>query len=381
MFKNLFIVIGLLSSILLTITTSFDLVHKIPPLYDLPYVVAHAAEEEEEEEEESSSKDEEEEKEEEEKEEEKESEGESEESSEEEPQNESIAQVPDIIENINQEAETLVQQEQQIEGQKEEVKNTLNELLNPQLPPLLANLTNDHSTNITPPNECNCTVVKPQPEPIPETAPPAQPPTGLEQIILSNRIIDYKVLGGEITDPIYTKYFGLKNAFDNIINSTSYWSQSGKVGFTVILDRPLSEYEVCSASIDVYKPRNVPFTLKIGSAPDYQGVLDSLSKNIVLDNCIKNVDSITMYFDSGRDFTSLAELKLFGKRLLGTPTITPPPTILQPTTPPTLEPTQESSNNNKIDIRDSTAEIDIKNSTVTFKFDPLTATFVGQPAN
>jgi hypothetical protein len=353
------------------ISSCLDLDHQFPPLYKQPFEIAYAQEEEEEEEEEESKDEEKEEEEEEEGEESKE-----EESSEEEPQNESSAtQVPDIIENINQEAQTLVQQEQQIEVGKEEVKNTLNELLNPQLPPLLANLTNDHITNAAPPNDCNCTVVQP---PTPTPTPPVV--TGLEQIILSNRIIDYKVLGGSITDPRYTTHFGLKNAFDNIINNTSYWSQSGKVGFTITLDRPLSEYEVCSASIDVYKARNIPFTLKIGTAPDYNGVLDSLSKNIVLDKCITNVNSVSMYFDSGKDFTSLAEIKLFGKRLANlSPPVQTPVLPSLPENMPVLEP--NTSAGQKIEIKDSTAEINIKNSTVTFKFDPLTATFVGQPAN
>jgi|SRR5215212_9781268 len=393
--RNIFLIGLLLSSILFTIVGFSDLDNRPPPVYQLPYPIASAAaeEEEEEEEEEESTKDgdKEEEEEEEGKEESKEGEEEQQEEPKEETQEASPTtgaetQIDDVLNNLNQEAATVIQGQQAVDQQQTEVKNQLNELLNPQLPPLLANLTEDHTTNATPPNQCNCTLIKQNtttPPPLPTAPAVQQPSQQLEQIILSSRINDYKVVGGAVTDPAYTNAFSPNHVFDNLIDKDSYWSQSGKAGFIATLDKPLSEYEVCSAQLTVYQPKNVPFTLKLGTQLTYNGVIDSKSKDIVFDQCVRNVDTISMAFDAGNDFTSLAELKLFGKKI----SITPPPVAVtapvQQEVIPELEPTipQTQGTGKTITIEDSTAEIDIKNSTVTFKFDPLTATFVGQPTS
>src|SRR5215212_6407156 len=145
--RNIFLIGLLLSSILFTIVGFSDLDNRPPPVYQLPYPIASAAaeEEEEEEEEEESTKDgdKEEEEEEEGKEESKEGEEEQQEEPKEETQEASPTtgaetQIDDVLNNLNQEAATVIQGQQAVDQQQ----------------------TEDHTTNATPPNQCNCTLIK-----------------------------------------------------------------------------------------------------------------------------------------------------------------------------------------------------------------------------
>lgn len=205
----------------------------------------------------------------------------------------------------------------------------------------------------------------------------------LQQIPISiANIVSYKSLG-KIVNADYTGNYSVPNMFDNKINDVSFWSQYGtKSGFIINLDNTLDGYQVCSIDVTVHNPKGVNYVLDIGLAKNYTGVIDQTIEKIQFEKCIKNIDELTMIFDSDKKYISIAEIKLFGNKL-GAATATVPTTETKPSTLiPVLEPPIQSQEEqvNKINIEDSKAEIDIKNSTVSFKFDPLTATFVGQNA-
>jgi hypothetical protein len=213
---------------------------------------------------------------------------------------------------------------------------------------------------------CNCTNIT-----SPTSFIPTIQPMELEQIVLKDNIEKYEANGG-ITDPKYTGFYNVPKAFDNTINNYSYWSQESDSSFTVDLKRPLENYDVCSVEVDTFKPENVPFEITLGhdisDMKTFNGTLDREAKQIVLDSCIQNIDQISMIFDSNEKFTSIAELKLFGKKLYDLE-------------PPQQEPTTDQSqqgNITRIDIVNSKAEINIKDSTIDFKFDPNTSKFVNQ---
>ena len=201
-------------------------------------------------------------------------------------------------------------------------------------------------------------------------------------------IIDSESLGQEL-DPVYTDYYKVSNLFDNVINADSYWSQAGFSGFAIEFNGILDQYQVCSIELNnIYNPKNTPYVLDIGVSKNYTGVIDQVNEKIQLDKCVRDMNQMVMMFNKdnlqSKDFISIGEIKLFGSKLGTTvmpPTtspeqpIIPPPLLEQPEQPNTIVPYENAT---KINIEDSTAEIDIKNSTVTFKFDPLTATFVGQ---
>jgi hypothetical protein len=208
---------------------------------------------------------------------------------------------------------------------------------------------------------------------------PTTPQQPSNQIpVTSANIVDSKSLG-QVLDANYTGFYTVSNLLDNKIDDVSFWSQAGKSSFYIKLDNILDQYQVCSAELSVHKPTNAPFLLDIGVTKDYTGVIDQTSEKIQFDKCVKNMDEILMSIDNpDNTYISIGELKLFGSKLgAATATQQPQQTTIPPQ--PTLEPNIEEAN--KINIQDSKAEISIKNSTVTFKFDPLTATFVGQPAN
>ena len=78
-----------------------------------------------------------------------------------------------------------------------------------------------------------------------------------------------------------------------------------------------------------------------------------------------------MIFDNApSEFISLAELKLFGKKIVaptpGLPLI-PPSLETNNILPPVASTVEEAT---KINIEDITAEINNRNSTIAFKFDP-----------
>jgi hypothetical protein len=198
----------------------------------------------------------------------------------------------------------------------------------------------------------------------------ASPPQPLQQIPISNVNIKEFVSSGQITDPAYTNYYTVPNLFDNVVDDKSYWSQAGKSNFHIQFDTILDNYQVCSMELSVYNPKNTPYLLDIGLPQTYSGIIDQMNEKIQFDNCVKNMDEILMVFDNPPgSYLSVAELKLFGKKLGDEPTPTPTP---QPNNPQP-QPNPQPSAPYKIDIKDSTAEVDIKNSTITFKFDKESA--------
>lgn len=284
---------------------------------------------------------------------------------------------------------------------QEEIKKTLNDLLlgNTSLSPLflnpyanvtavvdavpeppepILNLTGDHILNPIPVVvsaeeqeslnlNCNCTTnntetLKRTQTPPPSLQPPllsqSQPPTQVveEQIIIPTDSLKSMKATGEITDQAYTDFYHVRNVLDNTINEFSYWSQYGvNAGFNIHLAKPIKDYEVCSVKINSANPKNIPFTLNIGSSgKNYTGIIDETVEKITLDKCVKNVNKISMSFDAIEKYISIAELELFG--------------IKTPSPLPELEPA-EDKDQQVINITDSTATINIRNSTVTFSLD------------
>ena len=219
---------------------------------------------------------------------------------------------------------------------------------------------------------CNCftttNIPAPTPPPIPNP-PPTPAPIELIPVTTSN--IKNSQSLGQVIDPAYTGYYTIANLLDNTIDEYSFWSQAGPSSFYIQLDNILDNYQVCAAELTVNKPNNTPYLLDIGVSKNYSGVIDQTTEQIQFDKCVKNLDEILMTFDSPQNsYISVAEMKLFGKKITDTPPS--PPTPTPPPTPPQPAP-YHNNNATKINIENSTAEIDIKNSTVTFKFDPQSA--------
>jgi hypothetical protein len=228
---------------------------------------------------------------------------------------------------------------------------------------------------------CNCTIItssKQHPTTTATTTTTTTPPPPLQeeqpeqQIPITNTNIKSSKSFGQIVNPDYTGFYTVSNLLDNTVNDISFWSQAGKSSFYVELDSIMDNYQVCSAELNVYNPKGTPYLLDIGVSKNYTGVIDQTTEKIQFDKCVKNMDELLMIFDlPDKSFISIAEMKLFGKKI-GTdtppsPTPNPDPT---PTPPPQPGPYHNAT---KINIQNSTAEIDIKNSTVTFKFDPHSA--------
>src|SRR5215218_6412651 len=287
-----FFIVGILGFLLLNLLTAATTT-TITPSLNLNYVFAQDEEEEEEKEED---KDEEKEEEEEE---------EEEEEAEEEPQSESQSNeeltetVSALQENMSQ---LFIDPYAQTPSVVAEPEPTQQPIINNQtIDPMIVNNTSSipaPSAAATTTINCNCT----SPPPTIPTPQPSQPQEqqqpNLEHIVIDpNNIADTKSTG-EITDLAYTGEYVVKNVVDNVIDETSFWSQEGdNSGFSISLVNPLYEYEVCSVEIDSKDPENVPFTLDLGiDNKVYTGVLDSETKKVELDKCVKNVNIISMTF-------------------------------------------------------------------------------------
>lgn len=308
---------------------------------------------------------------------------------------EPLEQLSDQYLDVTETKQELEEQSQQVLTEEQQVKEQLNDILiagnwtNPNNPPPepeqqepIFNLTNDHTTNQKPQEprfknltnyyhqtlldpSCNCT--NPQIEPpnqsvLPPTVSP--PPQGLQQIIINPGSVKSLDSWGEIKDPRYTGFYTVKNTIDNKVDENSFWSQYGKSGFNIELyPEALQNYEVCHAEVVVHNPKGAQSTLTINSNQNYTGILDNTTEKVDFNTCMKNVDEIGMSFDAPKKYTSIGELKLFGKL------VNQPPPVPQPQQPvPGTE-----GNTTKIEIKNSNAIIDIINSTVTFKFDPHSA--------
>lgn len=265
----------------------------------------------------------------------------------------------DVTENkqeLDERAAELLQTEQQV---KEELNNILiaGNWTNPnKTEQPVFNLTNDQ-IRLDP--SCNCTnppsIEPPNQSVMPPTVSP--PPQGLQQIIINPGSVKSLDSWGEIKDPGYTGFYTVKNTIDNKVDEISFWSQYGKSGFNIELyPEALQNYQVCHAEVVVHNPKTTSATLTINGNNNYTGILDNTTEKIDFNTCMKNVENIGMSFDSDKKYTSIGELKLYGK-LVNQPIPQPIP----------------QGNTTKIEIKDSNAIIDIINSTVTFKFDPHSA--------
>ncbi len=228
--------------------------------------------------------------------------------------------------------------------------------------------TNNTETFIHPPTITTTTTIPPT-----TTTTTTSTLEQLEQIQITPQDITSSLSNGEITNPDYTSFYTVSNLFDNLINEYSFWSQAGpNSSFEIKLNNKLDNYQVCSAEIYTYNPKNVPFTLDIGLGKIFTGVLDQPVKTLQFDNCVKNIDDIKMTFDSPTgQYVSIGELKLFGNKLSDIPSSPSPKPPTEPAAP------YDQNDATKINIKNSSAEIDITNSTVTFKFDPQSAKATG----
>lgn len=282
---------------------------------------------------------------------------------EEESTNETTTVVAEPLEQLSDEWLDLTQTKQELEQQTEQIL-TEEQVIKEQLNSILieGNWTNPNKEQEQEPEvldpSCNCTNPPIEP-PNQNVMPPntTAPPTGLQQIIINPASIKNIESWGTIKDHAYTNFYNVKNTIDNKVDEYSFWSQYDKSGFNIELHpQALKDFEVCSAEIVVHNPKSVQSTLTIDGLYNYTGILDNTTEKVDFDSCHKNVKQLTMSFDGAdKKYTSIAELKLFGK-LLNPPTIPP---IVDPQNP-----------KQKIEIKNSNAEISIINSTVTFKFDP-----------
>ena len=274
-------------------------------------------------------------------------------------------QINNSLADISQTKQDLALQQQQILLNQQKFKEELKSIM------LESGLTE---------KDCNCTL---QVQPT-KPSPPVQQqpildlgedhivpkPTDLQQIIINpSEVIDYKSIG-KVTNEEYLKTYNALNVLDNKPNDPfSFWSQYDRSGFLIQLkDDALKDWQVCSAEIDAYEPKSVPFTLAFQIGQNFTGILDSDTKKIDFEPCITDVNKILMYFDATDQYTSISELKLFGKRSTTLSELAPQveTTTTTTTQPPQLE--QPITESKLLEIRDTNAEISIDNSTVILKF-------------
>jgi hypothetical protein len=185
----------------------------------------------------------------------------------------------------------------------------------------------------TPP-PCNCTEPHPQ-------------PNGTDQILIGD-LISSTNFTGEITAPQYLGNYTVPKVFDNNTKVNHSWSQFGKSSFEATLKEPLKK-PICNVELYVYKPKNTPYTLNLGS----NIITGNLNADFIpIDTrCVEDLQKISMSFNAPDKFTTITELKLFQNV----------------TKPGPIEP-----GNVFVDIRDSNATISVVNSTVKFTFDNTT---------
>lgn len=144
-----------------------------------------------------------------------------------------------------------------------------------------------------------------------------------EQFFIIDNIKNYTGYGEYTDNPEYSLFYNASLAFDGKENTWSFWSQYGKAGFKVDLDKPL-QVPVCAAELIVLNPNNGAFRLGLGSQ-SFEGVLNT--KQIFgMTGCITDVDEITLDVEAPSKWTTISEIKLY------TNTTAPPPP------PPECEP-------------------------------------------
>ena len=147
--------------------------------------------------------------------------------------------------------------------------------------------------------------------------------TGKQLLIGSN--INTIDAFGKYNDTAYTNFYNVRNLFDNQTNTWSFWSQYDKSGIVLALSNPLDK-PVCSVELDVYKPQNTPYNMRLGSLDtfvNFDGNLANSKEVINIDNCIKDVKGISLTFNADKKWTTLSEFKLFSNST-NIPPVEPP---------------------------------------------------------
>ena len=72
---------------------------------------------------------------------------------------------------------------------------------------------------------------------VPDAIPTEPEPTSTNQLIILSNIKSTNS-AGEYVNHEYTDLYNVRNLFDNLTNTWSFWSQYGKSGFSVDLDKP-----------------------------------------------------------------------------------------------------------------------------------------------
>lgn len=199
-----------------------------------------------------------------------------------------------------------------------------------------------------------------------------------KQIIVNN--IQKSDAFGKWNNTDYTSFYSVKNLFDNQTNSWSFWGQYGVSGWNVLLEQPLKA-PVCSVEIDVYNPKNTPYSFIIGNnetmAEINNNLLDTTKEVIeITDNCIQNVTAMQFMSNAPGNWTTLSEVKLFSNQTTEPgpgpePPVCPPDmhwdATLQKCVPNVVEPPPEPipvGNITKLTISNSTVFANITDSRI-----------------
>ncbi len=149
-----------------------------------------------------------------------------------------------------------------------------------------------------------------------------------KQIIINPTNNNFKSIDsfGKWNNTDYTSFYNVKNLYDNLTNTWSFWSQLGNAGWAVNLNQPLQPL-VCSIEIDVYKPKNAPFTFELGNderVASLDGILDNSKETIFVEGCMKDVNRMGFNTNPGPgNWSSLSEVKLFSNTTT-VPPVEPP---------------------------------------------------------
>jgi predicted phosphodiesterase len=225
----------------------------------------------------------------------------------------------------------------------------------------------------------------------PTTEPPTPAATNTSQILITSNIQKTESKG-EYQNQEYKDTYNVRNLFDNLTNTWSFWSQYGNSGFIVDLDKPLDKL-LCNIQLDAYNPQNQNYKMRASDSNDnpllnFNGSLSTSKTTIDIQGCIADVDKIGMMFDNPDKWVTLAEVKLFTNSSTMMPPVEPnqclpgwhydealrkciedvvTPPVEPPTEPPVVTP-PPTPINGSINIVNSTATIKALNTNFTIIF-------------
>lgn len=204
----------------------------------------------------------------------------------------------------------------------------------------------------------------------------------LNQVLIQNNISSITPYG-KYNNTQYINQYNVKNLFDNLTNSWSFWSEFKESGFDITLSPPI-KYPICKVDIGVFSPKNTTFAFGLNNQT-FNGILDTTTETIDIPQCVKDVTTISADFipdvnlSPEKKWTTLSEIKLYtNESTTGTfpppePPVCPTGTYWDPEIKKCVDIVTPAENITKIWLNNTKVLMDVTNSELEIVIGPNTS--------